>query len=139
MSSVLNRLKQMVGLRTFRNGYLPDGLAIGDLVALWRMGVVEDYGVVITKADYEKIQGANISFRKMVPIRRADGKLDFGSSARKVTDYQEEIRLITTAYDGRMHVGISEDERKRLETERDVLIKFIGDHAAKTSNTNVPR
>jgi len=139
---VLNRLKQIVGRYTSKNGYLPKGLAIGDLVAFWSTNVVEKYGVVISKGDYERAQSAKIPFRKIVPVVYADGRYDFNFNARKVEDHQAEMQRISAAYSNRiseLNAESSKGEIERLRNERDALIKFIQDYAEKTSNTNVAR
>ena len=61
---MLDRLKQIVGPYA-KNGYLPEGLAIGDLVALWRIGVVEKYGVVNLKVITKGLEGQRFHTEKL--------------------------------------------------------------------------
>jgi len=118
-------------LRDTRDGYLPSGFSVGDIIAR-DYSFPPKYGVIVPRSVYERSRKTKIPFRRFVPFINTDGIYDFSFSVRIVDDPQAEINKVKQIYDSRMaelpFKQETDQEITRLVNERDTVIEFIRRH-----------
>ena len=95
-------------------------LSAGDVVEMIYIGS-HVYGVVVSPEDYKRARGVRPAFG--TPVKTMKRGYDFTSRARRVNP-QQELESVSAFYNQRIEM-LPEEERRRVEEERDAIILFL--------------